>query len=120
CVFTLLLSGHSSTSSFSTSTATIVLYALSLHDALPIFTAGGLLFVAGTDDNRFRALDAATGRQLWVTQLDHRGNANPITYQGTKDRKSTRLNSSHSQTSYAVFCLKQKKHDRAAAPQGAP
>src|SRR2546430_5799347 len=28
---------------------------------------------------------------------------------GTKDRKSTRLNSSHSQISYAVFCLKKKK-----------
>src|SRR2546430_9403403 len=27
----------------------------------------------------------------------------------TKDRKSTRLNSSHSQISYAVFCLKKKK-----------
>src|SRR2546430_11267411 len=29
---------------------------------------------------------------------------------GTADRKSTRLNSSHSQISYAVFCLKKKKH----------
>src|SRR5688572_31085370 len=29
-----------------------------------------------------------------------------------QDRKSTRLNSSHSQISYAVFCLKKKKHDR--------
>src|SRR2546430_13139529 len=28
-----------------------------------------------------------------------------------KDRKSTRLNSSHSQISYAVFCLKKKKHN---------
>src|SRR5256886_7210008 len=31
------------------------------------------------------------------------------------DRKSTRLNSSHSQISYAVFCLKKKKNDDAAA-----
>src|SRR2546430_12138083 len=30
--------------------------------------------------------------------------------EGVKDRKSTRLNSSHSQISYAVFCLKKKKH----------
>src|SRR2546430_7169952 len=30
----------------------------------------------------------------------------------SKDRKSTRLNSSHSQISYAVFCLKKKKHKR--------
>src|SRR2546430_12693581 len=29
----------------------------------------------------------------------------------TQDRKSTRLNSSHSQISYAVFCLKKKKHE---------
>src|SRR2546430_12233851 len=29
-----------------------------------------------------------------------------------RDRKSTRLNSSHSQISYAVFCLKKKKHDQ--------
>src|SRR2546430_7523279 len=30
----------------------------------------------------------------------------------TRDRKSTRLNSSHSQISYAVFCLKKKKKDK--------
>src|SRR5688572_30948482 len=34
------------------------------------------------------------------------------------DRKSTRLNSSHSQTSYAVFCLKKKTRSSAAAPSG--
>src|SRR2546421_3066874 len=33
------------------------------------------------------------------------------------DRKSTRLNSSHDQISYAVFCLKKKKQKRAAHPQ---
>src|SRR5256886_13109543 len=33
----------------------------------------------------------------------------------TRDRKSTRLNSSHSQTSYAVFCLKKKKYFVAAS-----
>src|SRR2546430_5698983 len=33
---------------------------------------------------------------------------------GEQDRKSTRLNSSHSQISYAVFCLKKKKADRQA------
>ena len=38
-------------------------------------TAGGLLFVASTDDNRFRAFDAKTGKQLWVTKLERRGNA---------------------------------------------
>src|SRR2546430_11840915 len=38
---------------------------------------------------------------------DHRPDAEPI--RCTEDRKSTRLNSSHSQISYAVFCLKKKK-----------
>src|SRR5438270_9924505 len=33
-------------------------------------------------------------------------------YKGVEDRKSTRLNSSHSQISYAVFCLKKKKRTR--------
>lgn len=48
----------------------------------PVVTAGGVVFIASTDDNRFRALDAATGKELWVTKLDRRGNANPMTYQG--------------------------------------
>jgi quinoprotein glucose dehydrogenase len=47
----------------------------------PIVTAGGVLFIASTDDNRFRALDAKTGKELWVTKLERRGNANPMTYQ---------------------------------------
>ena len=50
--------------------------------AAAIVTAGGLLFVASTDDNRLRALEAATGRELWVSTLDRRGNANPMTYLG--------------------------------------
>jgi glucose dehydrogenase len=48
----------------------------------PIVTAGGVLFIASTDDNRFRALDVKTGRELWVSKLERRGNANPITYRG--------------------------------------
>ena len=52
----------------------------------PIVTASGLVFIASTDDNRFRALDAKSGRELWVTKLDRRGNADPMTYQG-KDGK---------------------------------
>ena len=34
----------------------------------PIVTASGLLFIASTDDNRFRALDAKTGKELWVDE----------------------------------------------------
>src|SRR2546430_13485426 len=37
-----------------------------------------------------------------------------------KDRKSTRLNSSHSQISYAVFCLKKKKNDFIGNPSPLP
>ena len=47
-----------------------------------IVTAGGVLFVGSTDDNRFRGIEARTGKQLWSTKLDRRANANPITYQG--------------------------------------
>jgi quinoprotein glucose dehydrogenase len=46
----------------------------------PIVTAGRVVFIASTDDNRFRALDAASGAELWVTRLARRGNADPITY----------------------------------------
>src|SRR2546427_9638690 len=38
-------------------------------------------------------------------------------YPGGRDRKSTRLNSSHSQISYAVFCLKKKKYSRIIHPE---
>jgi glucose dehydrogenase len=46
----------------------------------PIVTASGLIFIGSTDDNRFRALDAKTGREVWVAKLERRGNADPITY----------------------------------------
>src|SRR2546430_11660935 len=39
----------------------------------------------------------------------HDGRLVPLSARGPEDRKSTRLNSSHSQISYAVFCLKKKK-----------
>jgi quinoprotein glucose dehydrogenase len=53
----------------------------------PIATAGGLLFVASTDDNRFRALETSTGKELWITRLDRRGNANPITYTSSNGKQ---------------------------------
>ena len=53
----------------------------------PIVTAGNVLFIASTDDNRFRALDLRTGKQLWVTKLARRGNADPITYQGRNGKQ---------------------------------
>jgi len=52
-----------------------------------IVTAGGVLFIASTDDNRFRALDAKTGKELWVTKLERRGNADPMTYRSRNDKQ---------------------------------
>jgi quinoprotein glucose dehydrogenase len=45
-----------------------------------IVTAGGLVFIAGTKDERFRAFDKATGEVLWETQLPAGGYATPATY----------------------------------------
>jgi glucose dehydrogenase len=53
----------------------------------PIVTGSGLLFIASTDDNRFRALDAGSGQELWTTTLGRRGNANPITYLGRNGKQ---------------------------------
>src|SRR2546427_7417402 len=78
---------------FFNDTATTEIYTLSLHDALPIsaHARGGALE---------EQLGALGGVDLVVERLGARG---------LLDRKSTRLNSSHSQISYAVFCLKKKK-----------
>jgi quinoprotein glucose dehydrogenase len=47
----------------------------------PIVTAGGLLFIGATLDERFRAFDTRNGRVLWEYQLDAGGYATPATYQ---------------------------------------
>lgn len=52
-----------------------------------IATSSGLLFIAATDDNRFRALETSTGKERWVTNLGKRGNANPITYAGRSGKQ---------------------------------
>ncbi|NLG62239.1 MAG: PQQ-binding-like beta-propeller repeat protein, partial [Candidatus Cloacimonetes bacterium] len=54
----------------------------STGNAGPSVTAGGLVFVGGTSDRRFRAFDSSTGRQLWEATLDGNVNANPMTYLG--------------------------------------
>src|SRR2546421_12925815 len=77
---------------FFNDTATTEIYTLSLHDALPISARA-----AETSQQYQRP--AATSRSA----LD--SSARPWSL----DRKSTRLNSSHDQISYAVFCLKKKK-----------
>lgn len=47
----------------------------------PIVTAGGLVFVSGSEDQQFRAFDKATGELLWETTLPAAYNATPSTYQ---------------------------------------
>jgi glucose dehydrogenase len=49
-----------------------------------IVTAGGLVFIAATNDGRFRAFDKDTGKELWVTQLEASGHATPMTFKGAK------------------------------------
>jgi len=46
----------------------------------PIVTAGGLVFIASTKDEKFRAFDAATGEVLWEYKLPAGGYATPVTY----------------------------------------
>src|SRR5256886_12955134 len=53
-----------------------------------------------------RARKLSRSIQAWCSLVKQRASHCPM---GTADRKSTRLNSSHSQNSYAVFCLKKKK-----------
>lgn len=52
-----------------------------------IVTAGGLVFIAGSSDRRFRAFDAHTGKVLWQTALEASGHATPMTYRGKKTGK---------------------------------
>ncbi|MEW5975338.1 MAG: pyrroloquinoline quinone-dependent dehydrogenase [Acidobacteriota bacterium] len=52
-----------------------------------IVTAGGLVFIAATNDNRFRAFDKDSGKELWVTHLPASGHATPMTYLGKKTGK---------------------------------
>src|SRR2546421_8748352 len=80
---------------FFNDTATTEIYTLSLHDALPI-SAPRLRPVVSRRSGGVRA------RQV-------RGRARSPRAAVEADRKSTRLNSSHDQISYAVFCLKKKK-----------
>src|SRR2546430_5858397 len=86
---------------FFNDTATTEIYTLSLHDALPISVEQRGIVAAGAP---LRGLYAGDVLHVFDTL------AIPLIVEGREvDRKSTRLNSSHSQISYAVFCLK-KKH----------
>src|SRR2546430_3796081 len=84
---------------FFNDTATTEIYTLSLHDALPISPRHRL----PRRVRRGRSEESRRCRQRAQLQ----------------DRKSTRLNSSHSQISYAVFCLKKKKEQWSVARRSA-
>jgi quinoprotein glucose dehydrogenase len=49
-----------------------------------IVTESGLVFIAGTNDRRIRAFDAASGRVLWQAVLDASGHATPVAYRGAR------------------------------------
>jgi quinoprotein glucose dehydrogenase len=53
----------------------------------PIATAGGLVFIGATDDARFRAFDAKTGKEVWTFKLGGAANATPSTYLGKDGRQ---------------------------------
>lgn len=52
-----------------------------------IATAGGLVFMAATNDSRFRAFDSRTGQELWSAKIDASGHATPMTYVGRDGRQ---------------------------------
>src|SRR3712207_7033985 len=81
---------------FFNDTATTEIYTLSLHDALPI-----LVILNVPVDRGERAVQVVVDPDGTVPEDDETNNI--------RDRKSTRLNSSHANISYAVFCLKKKK-----------
>lgn len=53
----------------------------------PIATAGGLVFIGATNDNRFRAFDSHTGKELWSVKLPYTATAVPITYEGKNGKQ---------------------------------
>src|SRR2546427_8963418 len=86
---------------FFNDTATTEIYTLSLHDALPIS-----MYRAWESERADALFHDPYARRLAGPQGETIVRTMP---KAQVDRKSTRLNSSHSQISYAVFCLKKKK-----------
>src|SRR3712207_9476745 len=86
---------------FFNDTATTEIYTLSLHDALPIWTFRRAPKPKRVESTKLNAPALSRSfRSLTLSEL----------WRGMRsDRKSTRLNSSHANISYAVFCLKKKK-----------
>src|SRR5437867_5345818 len=88
---------------FFNDTTTTEIYTLSLHDALPILqNRGRSSSIEGAPALRAQSCSTEIARL-------RSGNSDQFRPRLERDRKSTRLNSSHRTISYAVFCLKKKK-----------
>src|SRR5256885_13111440 len=88
---------------FFNDTATTEIYTLSLHDALPISSASQHLPSRLTACGRFCAATTRAAKSRSSARKEKSSGG-----MRARDRKSTRLNSSHLVISYAVFCLKKK------------
>src|SRR5438552_8662343 len=94
---------------FFNDTAPPEIYTLSLHDALPIFLRPRGAVQGRSARARDHAERHAADADLWA----HARRGPPRRGRALgRDRKSTRLNSSHQIISYAVFCLKKKKKQK--------
>src|SRR3712207_7370015 len=91
---------------FFNDTATTEIYTLSLHDALPISHLLRLVARGAVGDGVSQDFPPESSRAD-ATRVG--GGTSLMSYPRLRDRKSTRLNSSHANISYAVFCLKKKK-----------
>src|SRR2546430_13916895 len=94
---------------FFNDTATTEIYTLSLHDALPICAE---LHPRRDLDDLVGGVETHRLDRRRIERLELSAGAERSAFGESAlvaDRKSTRLNSSHSQISYAVFCLKKKK-----------
>src|SRR5258707_6127289 len=85
---------------FFNDTATTEIYTLSLHDALPIFSHSSF------DLNFWPAWHWGSAAPRSIQKSLSSAHLKEIF--GLRDRKSTRLNSSHANISYAVFCLQKQ------------
>src|SRR5688572_32241439 len=94
---------------FFNDTATTEIYTLSLHDALPIYEGSSGEVDGVPKEKYWDVVD-----QCYLCDLCYVVKCPYVPpHPWNVDRKSTRLNSSHSQISYAVFCLKKKNKSRA-------
>src|SRR3712207_9452867 len=91
---------------FFNDTATTEIYTLSLHDALPISQVGKWFWSAP----RPRVIISKETYHYFIEGVTGTGMSSFPSGHTTTDRKSTRLNSSHANISYAVFCLKKKNY----------